>query len=333
MASIACALALAEATQLWIGLNLLGEGVPWAVALRMTAPSWLILLFLALPLVRWLDARARAGTTDVRTSPLRVLGVHLPVAVAFAGAHLLGSAAVAEWLWPDPLGLRGHVLRLTSAYFVVDAVTYAAIVGAHAAWRRRRDEMEGDLRTAWRSAQRSEERRLGLERRIHPDFFFNTLNAVSALVARGDRDSASTALDAFASLMRAALTPDGSGWSMRDELEVVTEYGRIQAARYPGRVRVRAEASTGSGHVRVEPLQLLSPVELQVSEAIAGGRWIDVQVGLGADGRPDVAVAEGNAGQGLPVGWPGARVPPGSGVPGAAESEPARHRRTMEERG
>lgn len=266
-------LAVTEAAQVYLGMGLLGQPVPWLTALRLTGPSWGILLLLVTPLIRWLN-RATLGAPSRGPAAL----AHAGVGTGFVILHLAGTAFAEELLSPEPVGLRVRLLHLASAYFVVDGFTYAAIVATHAVIVRRGEAIRRDLVTVHERVARSEHRRRSLEGRLRPDFFFNTLNAVSGLVVRGERAAAIATLDAFGALMRASLGNADVAGSVREELALVEHYGIIQSMRYPDRVRVSCAIADGAGGRSVSPLRVVGAVERVVSSALESGGTVDLSV-------------------------------------------------------
>src|SRR6185436_8390221 len=122
---------------------------------------------------------------------------------------------------------------------VADFVLYCGLVGAlHVNWhqseRRAREVAECELR-----AQLAEARLGALRAQLHPHFLFNTLNAISTLAMRGERERLVGAIDALCQLLRAALDErQGSLSTLEQELQFVDRYFEIQTLRFGERLRM-----------------------------------------------------------------------------------------------
>ena len=259
-------LALSEAAQVYLGLSLLGGGVPWTVAFRATAPSWAVLFLLVAPLLVWLER------SPVPATHPRRLAAHALAGTAFVVLHLGGTALLGEWLAPEPVGYRAGFFQLATVYFVPDFLTYVAVVGAHHAVRRDMDDRRREVQAARLLAHASEARFLALQGRLRPDFFFNTLNAVTGLLMRGDATRGVDTLVAFSELLRACLAVrPGSPVPVADEVRRVEAYLAIQRTRFAGRFGASVEVAPESTGRAVPALVLLQVVEGVVDHALAAG--------------------------------------------------------------
>ena len=286
VAVVVVALATTEAAQVFFGLGLLGSPVPWSTALRATTPSWVVLAVLVIPLLWWLDGRPSRVT-----HPRRV-GFHLVAGAAFVTLHLAGSALLAEAVSVQPMGFTHRLYHLGSIFFVVDLLTWVAIVGAHHAIRRDQEDVRRDLRDARLLAGLSDARLTALEGRLRPDFFFNALNAVSGLLAQGRSAQAAEALSQLGALVRTSLRLPSATLSLTRELELVSDYLALQALRFPHRLRWSCDAPDGVGDVRVPSLLLVLMVEGIVDTGLASGGAFALHVGVERSDPPEVVVRQ-----------------------------------------
>lgn len=285
-AGVVCALALVEAAQVYVGLTLLDAEVTWGHAVRATAPSWVVFLGLVIPLLRILDV-SRGGPL----TPLRLLAF-AGGAVAFTGLHLAGSALLWEWIGPVSVGFPARFYRLATFYFVPGVLAYMAVVTLHAVVRRYREDKAREVEAAARRADDAQARFHALRGQLRPDFFFNTLNAVAGLMARGDAERGLEALTSLGRLLRASLTADPAGLvRLSDEVELVGEYLGIQEVRFPDRLDARCDVDDEAGRCAVPPLLLVQLVEALVDGGIgSGGRFTLRVMGRTDEGGVEVKV-------------------------------------------
>jgi len=172
---------------------------------------------------------------------------------------------------------------------------------------RERDRRASELETELTRA------RLGLLRaQIHPHFLFNTLHSIAALI-RFDARAAEDMVADLSELLRASFAdPIAQETTLRNELELVRCYLRIQSCRFSDRLRVDYRVDEGTLDAAVPVLVLQSLVENAVIHGISpaerpgtieicasheGERLVlqvaDDGVGLRAPHRPGVGL--GNA--------------------------------------
>lgn len=229
-----------------------------------------------------------------------VAAIGLVVATTMAG----GASIIDRALLPPPGGmgpaparglptLRG-IRREVGRRYLQEAVTFGVVLVAGlmldiARRARARERVaaqlqaeQAELRTraarlqaqgAELQAQLAEARLAVLRTRLNPHFLFNTLNAVSALVAtdpRGVRDM----IALLSELLRYALSDaNAREIPLRDELALLRVYLEILEIRYQGQLRTVVSAE-GEAQDALVPNLILQPlVENAVKHAIdrAGG--------------------------------------------------------------
>lgn len=286
-AALVMVLALTEAAQVFLGLSLLHADVTWGYAVRATLPSWVVFLALTLPLLRALDRVPRGMGASA--------GVGLAAGgVTFTLLHLGGTALAAVWIGMEPAwGFRDHFYRLATVYFVPDLLTFAALVTGHSVVRRYKEDRAREVEAASERADEAHARFLALRGQLRPDFFFNTLNAIGGLVARGEAARSVDALSSLSQLLRVGLTVEpGRPVPLDDEMELVTGYLSIQEARFPDRVRVAWDTRLGAGGCAVPALLLVQLVEAVVEGGLRDGGPFSVNVEAERrDGRLVVSVS------------------------------------------
>jgi two-component system, LytTR family, sensor kinase len=99
-----------------------------------------------------------------------------------------------------------------------------------------------------------------LRYQLNPHFLFNSLNAVSTLVLKGDGAGATRMISQISSLLRASLDgPIVSEISLSQELDFAREYLAIEQTRMGGRLQVAFETTPASLEASV-PSMLLQPL-------------------------------------------------------------------------
>lgn len=118
-----------------------------------------------------------------------------------------------------------------------------------------------------------------LELQLHPHFLFNTLNAITALIAREPR-SAERIVAGLSELLRFSLSRAGEQEvTLERELELLGRYIEIQQVRFPDRLRVVLDVDPAVLNALVPSMILQPLVENAIRHGIApraaGGR-VDV---------------------------------------------------------
>lgn len=160
------------------------------------------------------------------------------------------------------------------------------------------------------AAQRDAELR-ALRYQLNPHFLFNTLNAVSALVAANENRDANRMLGRVSDFLRATLAHDGRHeHALAEELALVDAYLDIEKVRLGSRLRVTTRVGPDVLDAAVPYLLLQPLVENAIRHGIVprhGGGQIDIGVArdgeqLLVDLRNDGAApsAAGGGGIGLP---------------------------------
>jgi two-component system, LytTR family, sensor kinase len=302
---------LIEGAQLFVGLSAMEFQVSWSYALRSTMPSWYVLLML-LPGIVWLSQRFPFEPGRWR----RGLPVHLVAAVVFAFLHII----VSSWLSQHALtglestwSLRESLSRLLTGYFVLELVTYFAVVGAYTAYdySRRFREREGQaaqlaVRASRLEASLSRAKLDSLRMQLNPHFLFNTLNAISVMAMKGERQGVVRMIMLLSDLLRLSLDNNQQVVALRDELEILDRYLEIENVRFRDRLTLERDIQPGVLDAEVPSLLLQPLVENAIRHGISqrpgrgvvrveaeavGGEWLELRVldtGPGVESTPSV---------------------------------------------
>jgi len=184
-----------------------------------------------------------------------VLGFVQSMLLSVAYWALLFRGAYQNWSW-----LPGAVFIWAFAFLVWFAI-YLAI---HMAERARRAEI-GRLETEL--AMRDAELR-ALQAQLNPHFLFNALNTLRALIYQEPKRAVEM-LEQFASLLRYSLQSGKSrAVTMREELEAVENYLRIEKIRFEERLTYSVDATAETLDAQLPPMLLQLLVENAVKHGI-----------------------------------------------------------------
>lgn len=192
-------------------------------------------------------------------------------------------------------------LAIMLYYFILAwASMHLALIYAH--------EVREAERTASRYAQAAQDAELrSLRYQVNPHFLFNTLNSLSSLVIKGDKDKAEEMIQNLSTFYRTSLSSDPlEEVTLEEEVELQKQYLGIEAVRYPERLRTRIDipAALANAHVPALILQPLvenaikygvsrstRPVTIAISATASDG-WITIAVD--DDGKDSPATEHGN---------------------------------------
>jgi two-component system, LytTR family, sensor kinase len=252
-----------EAAQGLAGALFRGEPHPYRSAFIYSWLPWFPVLFLAPPLV-WLAERWPLDRGRWRAMVPR----HLAAMVAFIAVHEAAAAAVtAPWIGMSfPLVLIKQITYRS----VIDAVLYWGIVGATLAYRTSREAREREQAAVQLEAGLTEARLTALRAQLDPHFLFNTLNAVSALALRGEREGVVRALSTLSDMLRTTLGgAPTQEVPLADELALLERYLEIQRLRFSDRLQIVYDIEPAACDAAV-PAMLLQPlVENAVQHGVA----------------------------------------------------------------
>jgi two-component sensor histidine kinase len=240
----------------------------WPVTYAVVVKSSLAIFGFALSLVLRLIYRAFIRR---RVPLLAVLGLALPLSYGAAGvwmaAHHLVVAAYVAWQSGKPqFALRGFPDFINTIYYFFVYVAWTVLYFGVQAYLDLLDERER-LRRAESLAHEARLRALRLQ--LNPHFLFNTLNAISTLVAEARNEKANRMLSRLADFLRTTLDrPDTDEIPLADEIEFARQYLGIESIRFGQRLRVDISVEPEASHGLV-PAMILQPlVENAVRHAI-----------------------------------------------------------------
>jgi hypothetical protein len=247
-----------EAAQLRLGSSVVGQGMPFSVALAVVMPFWL-LAAIVVPVMAVMGRRFRVWRFLLRPN--------VPaVAVAATGFAVLALAGRAVLGTIDPRSgdvLRSTPLRLFQAYFPLDLLTYTAFVGTLYAFHYYREAKRREITASQLQASLAEARLDGLEARIDPDFLFTTLNDISTLASRGQQKPVIDMLGRLSEVLRAALNDQRpEEVPLKHELTLLDGYMKISDTGAPRPDEVRVDVPPDVMNALVPRMMLPTIAEL-----------------------------------------------------------------------
>lgn len=252
----------------------------------------------------------------------RLVARKVPPALAVLAATLLLAAlgslmvqalltwagvAVGQRFWPDYF----QVLRATTLLSIGCAL--GALI--YDSMRIRLAAAETQLHAHEIAEERTrklavEARLRSLEARLHPHFFFNTLNSISALITV-DPPRAERLVGRLATLLRSSLdTTSQALIPLGQELAIVENYVGIETVRFGDKLQGHLDVPAALHAARVPPLSIQSLVENAVKHGVTpqrGGGEVRVSA-RAEDGQLHIEVSDSGPGFDL------AAIAPGHGL-------------------
>ena len=250
---------LMEAAQLRLGSAVLGRPMPIGMALFRVLPYWLVLACVV-PLVILAARRFASARYLLRPNALTVAGS----AFAFALLALVARVLV------SPEALKRPPLQLFQTYFLLDVLTYSALVGTLYAFYFYRRAESRELAASQLQTSLAEARLKVLQAQLEPHFLFNTLNAISVLALEGNQKAVVDTVGRLSELLRVSLSDERSQEvSLARELELVEGYLEIQKVRFADRLAVSYDISPAVLDAAVPAMVLQPIVENAVIHGVA----------------------------------------------------------------
>ncbi|MGL5838824.1 MAG: sensor histidine kinase [Sphingorhabdus sp.] len=126
-------------------------------------------------------------------------------------------------------------------------------------------------RTASRYAQAAQDAELrSLRYQVNPHFLFNTLNSLSSLVIKGDKDKAEAMIQNLSTFYRTSLSSDPlEEVTLAEEVELQKQYLEIEMVRFPERLRTEIAIPPELQDERVPALILQPLVENAIKYGVS----------------------------------------------------------------
>lgn len=224
---------------------------------------WVVVTLVLWTLVdRWSAAFKPSGLTVM---------AHLGAACVLATAHLSllqHTIWFASWYWPAWGGRYATLGVENLERFGVELVIYGFISGVCAFLHSRMQTQQAVLQKLEVERQLTQAQLQALQTQMEPHFLFNTMNAITSLVAQKRNEEATKVLGHLNTILRTTLqrrAPEKVAFA--EELRVIESYLAIQQVRFANRLQVKIDA-TPEALDGLVPCFLLQPI---VENAIQHG--------------------------------------------------------------
>jgi signal transduction histidine kinase len=221
--------------------------------------------FAALPLAIFLAGRYRL---DLRRG--RTLLPHIAGALVFTYVHIFIVTCLPFFPLRPELGFAARFFRSMRLDFGVDFLTYWAILGATYTARHYSELQQRQVAEAQLEASLVQARLEALQAQLHPHFFFNTLQAISVLALKSDKNGVVETLGHLSNLLRVTFdTNRAQKITLASELEFLDEYLAIQHLSLGSRLSVHREIDRDALSALVPSMMLQPVVENAIVHGIA----------------------------------------------------------------
>ncbi len=262
------------------------------------------------PLIVWTSGvYTLERSTWKRSLPVHLLVCLFSLTVVGAFAYLIPPPAMLS-SGQDAASLRKLQRQPRTAAFLVlrritlQLPTFWGLVGVAHALRFYERSKAREVREAELEARLAQARLEALRMQLNPHFLFNTLNSIASLIQEDPR-SAEEMIEALGDLLRLTLNAsDRQEVQIREELQFLDRYLRIEQKRFGERLQVEQKVDAAALDALV-PILILQPlvenavrhgIETQVAPA-----WI--RIGIERYGK-DLRLVVADDGRGLKPGGP-----------------------------
>jgi two-component system, LytTR family, sensor kinase len=216
---------------------------------------------------RALYRRARARAVMPLTSTLFVLAVSFTGAAIWRETQSLLFQACLRAISGEKIAIE--LLRIPLGTLLYDGfvlLAWSLLYYGINDWA----ELEKQRKRASKAEAMAHAARLrALQSQLEPHFLFNTLNAVSTLVAEGNNAAATRMIARLSDFLRLTLdTAETPEISVTEELEFVRRYLEIEQVRFGDRLRVTIDAQPLAARALVPALVLQPLVENAVKHGV-----------------------------------------------------------------
>jgi two-component system, LytTR family, sensor kinase len=253
---------LIEAAQLRLGSAALGRPMPFPLAVLRVVPYWLLLACLMVVVMAAARRFKLSRYLLWPTAPALVASAIAFALLALAGRIVVGPIGPALVQWTP--------LQLFRTYFLLDVLTYSALVGTLYAFYFYRQAAARELAASQLHASLAQARLRVLQAQLEPHFLFNTLNAISMLALEGNHQAVVDTIARLRELLRVSLSHDRpQEVSLARELQLVEGYLGIQRVRFADRLVVAYDVDAEILDAIVPSMILQPLVENAVIHGIA----------------------------------------------------------------
>lgn len=202
--------------------------------------------------------------------PLRALLRHVGYSI---GVTLLAMAigALVSSLF-EPTGFGEQLWQFVSKHFATGVLAYWALLAVQQLLHFQAEKSRRELEATRLATELARSRLQVLKAQLQPHFLFNTLNAVSALVAERRNAEAQAMIARLGDFLRGTLAaPQVHEVPLGEEIAAAEDYLDIERARLGDRLRLRWQVGPDVLQARVPRLLLQPLLENAIRHGIAPG--------------------------------------------------------------
>ena len=226
-------------------------------------------------LVMWLNARHHPDSLAFSVQTI-ILQLCVGSVLSFVHLHAIQLTLRIGYIWPGWKEAYAGLNYVTLPRFGIDLLTYSFIFAISATLHMQSQRQLDAMQRLQLERQLSEAQLKALQMQMEPHFLFNTLNAITSLVAQHRNAEASKTLAHLNTILRTTLqrkAPEKIAFI--EELRVIESYLAIQQVRFADRLQVKIEASSEALEGLI-PCFLLQPiienaVKHGIAPLVAGG--------------------------------------------------------------
>jgi hypothetical protein len=275
------------------------------ITLYFWAP-WIVTAPLVVALARRLPVKPDDWVWPLGANVLLCVAIALAHGIAASYYYYFFGELSADMATYAPWQHTGHFL-FGDDMFLLDAIAYAVLAAGLNLGKYHEIARQNELVAARLGENLAQLRLQTLRMQINPHFLFNSLNAVSVLVKKNERESAIEMIGKMSNFFRRTLDGGAEQWvTLEAELGMVAEYLAIAQFRFGDRLHIVHECDPAARAVQV-PSMLLQPlVENAVVHGVAehpGVCELSVR-GARRGERLSIAISDDGAGS-LPRSDPG----------------------------
>ena len=203
----------------------------------------------------------------------RMIFLHLALGCLLIGCHLVlmqGTLHLIGVFWHEWRETYAALNYLSLRRFGTEFMIYGLVFGISGLLNMQSEKQRDVMQKLELEKQLSQAQLKALQMQMEPHFLFNTLNAITSLVAHGMNQEAMKTLSHLNTILRVTLqrrVPEKVPFA--EELRVIESYLSIQKVRFEGRLEVKIDA-TDEALDSLVPCFLLQPlVENAIQHGIA----------------------------------------------------------------
>ena len=240
----------------------------WFQVLSFNVPLWWLWLAIT-PVIIALGKKYRIQ----RGQLVQSLTIHIAVSLLIIVVLQVISAAWCNLHFPPyymPVMQKVFWRLVHLEWAFVDFVAYWMLLTIFYGYEYYQHLQARELKVAQLETQLVESELRALKMQLHPHFLFNTMNALSTMILKGENKTARKMIEQFSSFLRMTLEEKGSQEvPFECELNFVQRYLEVEKVRYQHKLNIQYDVAPQSLNAQVPNLILQPIVENAIRHAIA----------------------------------------------------------------